>query len=206
MKKSIFKSIDEFINEQSNIFRSSQVFAQFSDIMRNFSEKEQLLINQISSLVIIFIPVIALLTLAYLRFDSNRELEVRQNVLEKMLSIKSETSELIAKERSLVASEINFEEKKEFIDILNQTLEAKKIDISNVIVTNFEIVKESGTLKLIETQINFKDLTSIAFTNLLLEIQTKFKSNVEELETTKDITKSLLGGTLKISFFTKVER
>lgn len=206
MKKSIFKSIDEFINEQSNNFRSSQLFTQFSDIMRNFSEREQLLINQISSLVIIFIPAIALLTLVYLRFSSSQELELRQNVLEKMLAIKTETAELISKEKNLVANDANFEDKKEFIDSLNQILEAKKIDTANIIVNNFEIVKESGTLKLIEAQLKFKDLTSIAFTNFLLEIQVKYKSNIEELETTKDITKLLIGGTLKISFYSKVER
>lgn len=206
MKKSIFKSIDDFIGEQAIVFRSSSIFTQISDIMRSFSEKEQLLINQISSVFLIILPTIALIVLVFVRFQSQSELQARRSVLNKMLSIKSITSELSSKEKSLVSPEINFEEKKEFNDMLVQLLEARKINSSNIIVNRFEILKESGTLKLIETEIKFKDLTSIAFTNLLLEVQTKFKASIDELETNKDTAKLLLGGSFKMSFFSKVER
>lgn len=203
--KSIFKSIDNYLTDQISLFRNTSTFQKSSELLRTFSEKEQLAINHLLSVLFVMLPIVAAVVLTIHRMSITSDIEIRKNILNKMISLKSNISLLSQKERNLVASGEAIEDKQAFIQKINQMLESKKIKSSSIIVDNFEFTREGSKVKQIETEIKFKELTSVAYSSLIQDVATKFKAQVTELKTIRDDEKLLLSGSFKISFFSKNE-
>ncbi|EQC46044.1 hypothetical protein [Bacteriovorax sp. Seq25_V] len=205
MKSSVFQKIDEAINGQISAMRGQDFFHKTSELLRSFSEKEQLAINQITSLIFILSPIAIIIVSIVFRFTTASDLEKRKDVYDKIVSIKEKTSTLSSLENSLIAKEV-IEDKKSLVDAIEKIIESKKMNKTNIIVDNFSIAAEGGTVKKIEASIKFKDLTAADFSNIILETQVRLKANITDIEITKNESKSLLLGSFNITLFSKQAR
>ncbi len=205
MKRSVFQTVDESVNSQISGMRSQDFFHKTSEFLRSFSEKEQLTINQIASLIFILSPIAIILISTVVRYTTSTDVEKRRDVYEKIVSIKEKSATLTSLENSLIAKEV-IEDKKSLVDLIEQIVESKKMNKTNIIVDNFSIAAEGGSVKKIESSVKFKDLTSADFSNLLLETQVRLKANITDIEITKNEAKSLLMGSFNITLFSKQSR
>ncbi|OIQ17973.1 MAG: hypothetical protein BM556_11150 [Bacteriovorax sp. MedPE-SWde] len=203
-KDGIFKSIDGAIFQQIKVMRGSSHFEKISEGLRSLTEKEQLIVNQILSALSLLIPVVAIAAILIVRFNLNSDLELRQKIQKQIISIKENSIKLKSLENAVVSrSPINA--KRDLVNKINTISSRKKIDKKNIILDNFSDSSLGGTISKIEATAKFKDLTTVNFSNFLLELQKNLKANINNIEVSKN-QKDLLVGKINFVMFSKVNQ
>lgn len=200
--KGIFKTLDSLIFDQIKEIRSSEGFEKLSEGLRGFSEKEQLIINQVSNLLLLIIPFILVIGTLVFRFQVAGDLEMRNKIETQIKEIKQDSLNLNSMERSLIST-IEVEDKRSFVSELKSKLSRKKISRKNIDVDNFDLSSRDGTIGLVNASISYKNLTVKNFSDFLSILQVTLKSTITDIKVTKNEKSSLLNGSIKITLFTK---
>lgn len=205
MKTALFKTIDEAIFKQITAFRNSSFFEKVSEQVRDMSENEQLILNQIFNLSLYLIPIGILIGSIYFKYTLSSELGVKKDIHQKIISIK-ESKLKLSRLTSSTLPRISILEKRELVDNINNILARRNIAANKITVDNFSFANTGSTVQKIEASIKFKDITTVSFSNLLLDIQKKFKASIKDLDVAKNETSRLLYGTMSFTMFSKVNK
>ena len=203
MKSGVFKFIDEAFYKQITALRNSVFFEKVSEQVRDMSENEQLALNQIFNISLYIFPIAFLIGSIYFKFTLTSELNLKKDIHKKIIQIK-ENKLKISKLSNSVIPRMSITEKRELVDNINSILSKRNIAKNKISVDNFSFVSTGSSVQKIEASIKFNDVTTISFSNLLLDIQNKFKANIKDLQVTKNETSRLLFGNLSFTMFSKV--
>lgn len=199
--KNLFAKVDKAIFEQIKQIRNSSQFEKVSETMRSFSEKEQLIINQTLSLMTLVLPVIAILVMLVVRYNLGSDLAVRKDLEDKIVSIKENSVKLSSIERAVVPRKV-ISSKADLVNQINTISLSKKIDSKNIDIDNFSDSSQGGQIKKIEATAQFKKLTSVNFSDFILDLQRNLKATIKSIEVTKD-KDNLLVGNISFIMFSK---
>jgi len=200
--KGLFKKVDQAIFEQIRQIRSSTQFEKISEALRSFSEKEQLIINQVTSLSVLVLPIIAILVMVVIRYNLNSDLEVRKVIEKQIVSIKENSIKLSSLERAIVPR-TPITDKRSLVNQINSISTRKKINKTNISIDNFSDSSQGGKISKIEATAKFKKLTSVHFSDFILDLQRNLKATIKNIEISKD-KDNLLVGKVNFIMFSKV--
>lgn len=201
-KKGIFASIDNAIFDQIKSIRATSQFEKISETLRSFSEKEQLVINQVLSVSSLVIPLVAILVMLVVRFNLNTELDLRKKIEKQIVSIKENSMKLGSLESAIVTRS-PIADKRALVNKINTISSRKKISKENIVIDNFSDSGQGGSINKIEATAKFKKLTSVNFANFILDLQRNLKANIKNIEISKD-KENLLVGKINFVMFSKV--
>ena len=102
-------------------------------------------------------------------------------------------------------SKVQIDDKRSLVQEINNIATRKKISPQNITVDHFNKSVDGGTISKVNSTVIFKDLTTKAFSDFLLTVQTKLKASVTDIEVSKNETSKLLYGSMEISIYTKAQ-
>ena len=201
-ENSIFKKVDQFLFEQMATLKKSPFVDKISETVRSLPEEKQILLNQLSNILILFIPLVIFLVFFVIAMISGAELNEQKEINRIMTQVKTNEGKLSRLSNALTAKSV-VENKRTFVDDLNKILERRDFPIKKLTIDNYDDGIRGSDIKMIRAELKFDSIANKSLKTLLLEIQSKFKAKITNLSVNKDTKTSRLTGAISIEFLSK---
>lgn len=201
-ENSIFKTIDDYLFEQMGNLKKSQFAEKMTDTIRSFPEEKQILLNQASNILILFLPLVVLIIFTIISVIQSASLADQKEISNTMVLIKENEGKLNKLTNTYTARSV-IEDKRSFVDDFTKSLERKGFPVDKLSIDNYDDAIRGSSIKVIKAEISFKEIANKSLKTLLLEIQNIYKAKITNLKINKDIKKSRLSGSLSIELLSK---
>lgn len=201
-ENSIFKTIDNYLFEQMGNLKKSQFAEKMTDTIRSFPEEKQILLNQASNILILFLPLVVLIIFTIISVIQSASLADQKEISNTMVLIKENEGKLNKLTNTYTARSV-IEDKRSFVDDFTKSLERKGFPVDKLSIDNYDDAIRGSSIKVIKAEISFKEIANKSLKTLLLEIQNIYKAKITNLKINKDIKKSRLSGSLSIELLSK---
>ncbi|MAE59396.1 MAG: hypothetical protein CME69_10975 [Halobacteriovorax sp.] len=201
-ENSIFKTIDNYLFEQMGILKKSQFAEKMTDTIRSFPEEKQILLNQASNILILFLPLVILIIFTIISVIQSASLADQKEISNAMVLIKENEGKLNKLINTYTARSV-IEDKRSFVDDFTKSLERKGFPTDKLSIDNYDDAIRGSSIKVVKAEISFKEIANKSLKTLLLEIQNIYKAKITNLKINKDIKKSRLSGSLSIELLSK---
>lgn len=201
-ENSIFKTIDNYLFEQMGILKKSQFAEKMTDTIRSFPEEKQILLNQASNILILFLPLVILIIFTIISVIQSASLADQKEISNAMVLIKENEGKLNKLTNTYTARSV-IEDKRSFVDDFTKSLERKGFPTDKLSIDNYDDAIRGSSIKVVKAEISFKEIANKSLKTLLLEIQNIYKAKITNLKINKDIKKSRLSGSLSIELLSK---
>ena len=201
-ENSIFKTIDNYLFEQMGNLKKSQFAEKMTDTIRSFPEEKQILLNQASNILILFLPLVILIIFTIISIIQSASLADQKEISNAMVLIKENEGKLGKLTNTYTARSV-IEDKRSFVDAFTKSLKRKGFPDDKLSIDNYDDAIRGSSIKVIKAEISFKDIANKSLKTLLLEIQNIYKAKITNLKINKDIKKSRLSGSLSIELLSK---
>ncbi|MEE3079370.1 MAG: hypothetical protein VX341_08555 [Bdellovibrionota bacterium] len=201
-ENSIFKTIDNYLFEQMGNLKKSQFAEKMTDTIRSFPEEKQILLNQASNILILFLPLVILIIFTIISVIQSASMADQKEISNAMVLIKENEGKLNKLTNTYTARSV-IEDKRSFVDDFTKSLERKGFPADKLSIDNYDDAIRGSSIKVIKAEISFKEIANKSLKTLLLEIQNIYKAKITNLKINKDIKKSRLSGSLSIELLSK---
>ncbi len=201
-ENSIFKTIDNYLFEQMGNLKKSQFAEKMTDTIRSLPEEKQILLNQASNILILFLPLVILIIFTIISVIQSASLADQKEISNAMVLIKENEGKLGKLTNTYTARSV-IEDKRSFVDDITKSLERKGFPTDKLSIDNYDDAIRGSSIKVIKAEISFKEIANKSLKTLLLEIQNIYKAKITNLKINKDIKKSRLSGSLSIELLSK---
>ena len=202
---SIFKKFDKIIFKQVDAYKSSSFYLQSLDQFNTLDENVQKLIKQISSFLIIILPIAVISIIFINNRNIDNRVSFKKEILKTLYSIDSRNRQLSFYENR-IASPYKISSKKDLKNRIINIARANSISSQKIVIGNFSQLQGTSRISQTEARINFRRLSTKELTKLLAALVKKEKVKVSNLNIKIDIKERLLKGHISVIHFSKTKK
>ncbi len=202
---SIFKKFDKIIFKQVDAYKSSSFYLQSLDQFNTLDENVQKLIKQVSSFLIIFLPIVVVILIFFNNRKIDERVNFKKNILKTLYSIDSRNRQLSFYENR-IASPYKISSKKDLKNRIINIARANSISSQKIAIGNFSQLQGTSRLSQTEAKINFRGVSTKELTKLLTGLVKKEKVKVSNLSIKIDSRERLLKGYISVIHFSKTKK
>ena len=202
---SIFKKFDKIIFKQVDAYKSSSFYLQSLDQFNTLDENVQKLIKQISSFLIIILPIAVISIIFINNRNIDNRVSFKKEILKTLYSIDLRNRQLSFYENR-IASPYKISSKKDLKNRIINIARANSISSQKIVIGNFSQLQGTSRISQTEARINFRKLSTKELTKLLAALVKKEKVKVSNLNIKIDMKERLLKGHISVIHFSKTKK
>tara|TARA_R110000868_G_scaffold344395_2_gene605394 strand:- start:1491 stop:2108 length:618 start_codon:yes stop_codon:yes gene_type:complete len=201
-KKSPFQQIDEALFKGVDQLKSQTPFVKFQEAVAKLGDQEQKIVNLSISYLILFIPIILVLSVWVMNSSTRSTIEEKRAILSEIEKFNNRRMESDSKGKDLVVL-TPIAAQSELQTKITQILSRARIPTTAVNVRSFNESSSAGDLKEYTAEVNFDKLSTAQFTELVKQLEERERLKISALLVENRIDKSILKGKLTLAFLTQ---
>ncbi|MBH46667.1 MAG: hypothetical protein CME71_00695 [Halobacteriovorax sp.] len=201
-KKSPFQQIDEALFKGVDQLKSQTPFVKFQETVAKLGDQEQKIINLSISYLLLFIPIILVLSVWLMNSSMRSTIEEKRQILSEIEKFNNRRSESDSKGRELIVL-TPIAAQSELQTKITQILSRARIPGNSVNVRSFNEGSSAGELKEFNAELSFDKLSTAQFTELVKQLEERERLKISGLLIENRIDQSILKGKLNLAFLTQ---
>ncbi len=198
-KKPIFRFVDEFIFKQVDALKSSQPYQDLIRQMSALSDFQLKTVNQVISLLLVFLPILLFIILWIVNINFNNSLDKKREILNEINKFSSSQKQLQSLGRNIISgAAIN--NRGDFGKQISNSMATAGSDRANVKALNFEssskdgIVNSTGVAK-------FNNISTKVLSDFLADLAGRSKFRVSALMVKKNLKDNVVNGQVQLQHY-----
>lgn len=204
MAKGIFYNIDRFVFKQLDELKKSSSYQQFSDQVSTLSEVQQKYLGQITTVIIIALPLVAVSFFWLGNVSKRSDLESKEEILHLINNYTSKRNQIQRHERAILST-TSYQDQTQLNTRLIAILNTIGVGTSAININRFDVSSPVDGLKKLEAELTFKGLGITHLADFLQELVVKEKMKVSQIEIFKNNETNLLSGKFDILHIGRAE-
>ncbi|MDB9786760.1 hypothetical protein OAB57_01530 [Bacteriovoracaceae bacterium] len=192
----LFKKIDNFLFIKIDELKKTPFFNKYLESLSRFTFESQNIINQITTYLIIFFPIIVTAIFYINVSKKSRELDLKQNILKEAthsLNMKQSIKTL----KKTFFTTPPFQNRSDLNNRIKLASNKSRIDLKNISLKSFKSTIAIGNINSTKSDIEFKALSLKELVSLVSFLTKNKQIKINNIKIHKD-DKSLLNGTFNI--------
>ena len=198
-KKPIFRFVDEFVFKQIDNLKNSQPYLEAIRQMNSLNDFQLKIINQITTLVVVAIPLVIVLIIFFINLSFNSQLDVKRDILTEINSYTNAQKQLQALGRNIISG-AGLNNKTEFTRQVTNSISTAGGARTNTRILDFDskpkdgIIKSSGVVK-------FSKLSTKVLSNFLTDLVDRNKFRVSNIVVRKNLKDNIVNGQIELQHY-----
>lgn len=199
-QNNIFKKLDVAIFEQIDKFKQTTNYAPIQDFYNGLEEEQQKVFKGAMILLIALLPTLIVGIFWSQNQNLKADLEMRKEMIHKGATILAETRS-IAQVSPQIFSANPIDNNSLMTSKISQILGSQGVELSKVMVSNFQSENLSSTLLKSEADFKFQDLATDELMNVFSAMMSREKFKISEVNIKKNLNTNKLEGTFHAVHF-----
>ena len=196
-----FEKIDNALFGQYEQINKTSFYQKVIDIFSSLTDSEQKIVNTISSIVAITLPILLIVLLFFSNYSIKNNISEQEQTIREINDYLQKKQELSIINKSFVTQGV-LNTKSKLQSKMKSILRLNNINLSSLKIKDFNLNDNNSKISDIRSMLEFNKFTTIDLTNFLKRVLSKENMRVNKLKITKNKKDNLLNGNIEISYFT----
>ena len=198
-KKPIFRIVDEFIFKQVDALKSSQPYQDLIRQMSSLNDFQLKTVNQVISLLFVFIPVLLFIVLWIININFNSDLDKKREILTQINKFSASQKQLQSLGKNIISGAAIMN-RGEFKNQISNSMSTAGADRSAVKALNFEATPKDGIVNAVGVA-SFSKISTKVLSNFLSDLAGRSKFRVSALMVKKNIKDNVVSGQVQLQHY-----
>lgn len=198
-KKPIFRIVDEFIFKQVDALKSSQPYQDLIRQMSSLNDFQLKTVNQVISLLFVFIPVLLFIVLWIININFNSDLDKKREILTQINKFSASQKQLQSLGKNIISGAAIMN-RGEFMNQISNSMSTAGADRSAVKALNFEATPKDGIVNAVGVA-SFSKISTKVLSNFLSDLAGRSKFRVSALMVKKNIKDNVVSGQVQLQHY-----
>ncbi len=198
-KKPIFRAVDEFVFKQIDNLKNSQPYSDAMRQLNSLPDFQLKLVNQISTLVLVSVPLIIFIVLVIININFNSSLEMKRNILSEINNHSAAQKKLQSLGRNIISG-AGLENKGAFSRQIVNSISTAGGSKSAIRILDFESTPKDGIVKA-SGVVRFSKLSTQVLSSFLGDLVDRNKFRVSNLLVKKNIKENTVNGQVELHHY-----
>lgn len=202
-RESVFKKMDTKTFQLIDKYKASNIYAQYAEQVSSLSALQQRVLGQFLNLSTLLVPIVTVVVLFYLNNEAQKEVSSTKDIL-KYSEMYLSNKNLLENQSQKILSPFKYNSQQELESRLTSAVRFNTKENAPIVkIIDFQQEDQGEFFTKTTAYIEFSNLSSKLFTNLLKELVLLSKSKISSLSIQKDIENKFIRGNLEFTHYGK---